>query len=170
MLFADFASLRRMPALIAVGSMALAFAPGGAAAQELPQGEVRLVAAFPAGSGSDVVVRWFAEKLKPVLTRTVIVENKPGAGGNIATEYVSRSKPDGSTIYLHTGSSMSANMHVFKKPPVATARAIEPKAIRAGIRRSDAKSANNIRFLQVGVGHKADCGNSVPARRTVNAT
>lgn len=127
MLFADFVSLRRISArvcvTVAAGSMALA--PVGAAAQELPQGEVRLVAAFPAGSGSDVVVRWFAEKLKPLMNRTVIVENKPGAGGNIATEYVARSKPDGSTIYLHTGSSMSANMHVFKNPPVDVAKAMQ---------------------------------------------
>jgi tripartite-type tricarboxylate transporter receptor subunit TctC len=125
MLSADFASLRRMSALVAVGSMALAFVPGGSIAQELPQGEVRLVAAFPAGSGSDVVVRWFAEKLKPLMNRTVIVENRPGAGGFIATEYVTRSKPDGSTIYFHTGSSMAANMHIFKKPPVDVAKAIQ---------------------------------------------
>jgi tripartite-type tricarboxylate transporter receptor subunit TctC len=129
MAFVDGMSVRWMPARIilgfAAGTMALAFAPGGAAAQELPPGEVRLIAAFPAGSGSDVVVRWFAEKLKPLMNRTVIVENKPGAGGNIATEYVSRAKPDGSTIYFHTGSSMSANMHVFKKPPVDVVKAMQ---------------------------------------------
>jgi len=96
-----------------------------AQAQDYPQGDVRLVAAFPAGSGSDVVVRWFAEKLKPLMNRTVIVENKAGAGGNIATEYVARSKPDGLTIYLHTGSSMSANMHVFRKPPVDVVKQLQ---------------------------------------------
>ena len=96
-----------------------------AQAQDYPQGDVRLVAAFPAGSGSDVVVRWFAEKLKPVMNRTVLVENKAGAAGNIATEFVARAKPDGLTIYLHTGSSMSANMHVFKKPPVDVAKALQ---------------------------------------------
>lgn len=96
-----------------------------ALAEEYPQGDVRLVAAFPAGSGSDVVVRWFSEKLKPLMNRTVLVENKAGAAGNIATEYVARSKPDGLTIYLHTGSSMSANMHVFKKPPVDVVKALQ---------------------------------------------
>jgi tripartite-type tricarboxylate transporter receptor subunit TctC len=99
-----------------------------AQAQDYPQGDVRLVAAFPAGSGSDVVVRWFAEKLKPIMNRTVLVENKAGAAGNIATEFVARSKPDGLTIYLHTGSSMSANMHVFKKPPVDVAKALQVAA------------------------------------------
>ena len=103
--------------------MAVATAP--AIAQELPPGDIKLVAAFPPGSGSDIVVRYYAEKLKALSNRTVIVDNKPGAGGNIATEMVARSKPDGLTIYLHTGSSMSANMHVYKKPPVDVAKAMQ---------------------------------------------
>ena len=120
-----FSNTPRALVVAAAVPLALAFSANISGAQELPQGEVRLVAAFPAGSGSDVVVRWFGEKLKPMLNRTILVENKPGAGGNIATEYVARSKPDGMTIYLHTGSSMSANMHVFKKPPVDVANAMQ---------------------------------------------
>jgi len=114
--------MRTLPKVMLLGLLGLS-AP--VQADEYPQGDVRVVAAFPPGSGSDVVVRWFAEKLKPLMNRTVIVENKPGAGGNIATEYVARSKPDGLTIYLHTGSSMSANMHVFKRPPVDVAKAMQ---------------------------------------------
>ena len=110
------------PALLLAG---LCLGPLGATAQELPAGDMKLIAAFPAGSGSDIVVRYFAEKLKTLANRTVIVENKPGAGGNIATEYVARSKPDGLTIYLHTGSSMSANQHIFKKPPVDVTKALQ---------------------------------------------
>ena len=85
-----------------------------ARAQEFPSQDVRLICAFPAGSGSDVVVRYFAEKLKPILNRNVFVENKRGANGMIAMTYSARAKPDGHVIYLHTGSSMSANMHIFK--------------------------------------------------------
>jgi tripartite-type tricarboxylate transporter receptor subunit TctC len=118
-----FASRLVVPCMAAAAGLLVA--PAGAGAQEYPPGDVRLVAAFPAGSGSDVVVRWFGEKLKPLMNRTVIVENKAGASGNIATEYVARAKPDGTTIYLHTGSSMSANMHVFKKPPVDVATAMQ---------------------------------------------
>jgi tripartite-type tricarboxylate transporter receptor subunit TctC len=99
-----------------------------AQAQDYPQGDVRFVSAFPPGSGADVVVRWFAEKMKPVMNRTILVENKSGARGNIATEYVARAKPDGLTIYLHTGSSMSANMHVFKNPPVDVGKAMQVAA------------------------------------------
>lgn len=110
-----------------VALAAIAAAP--AAAQEvLPAGDIKLIAAFPAGSGSDIVVRYYAEKLKGLSGRTVIVENRPGAGGNIATEFVSRAKPDGLTVYLHTGSSMSANMHVYKNPPVDVAKAMQAVA------------------------------------------
>lgn len=105
---------------IKTGLNALAFAAalgaGGAQAQEFPSQDIKLICAFPPGSGSDVVVRYFSEKLKPILNRNVIVENRAGAGGNLATSYVVRQKPDGHTIYLHTGSSMSANMHIYKNP------------------------------------------------------
>lgn len=89
-----------------------------ASAQSFPSQDIRLVCAFPAGSGADIVVRYFAEKLRPIVKRNVLVENKPGAGGNLAMAYVIKNKPDGHTIYLHTGSSMSANMHLYKNPPV----------------------------------------------------
>ncbi len=85
-----------------------------ATAQEFPNQDIRLICAFSAGSGSDVVVRYFAEKMRPIVKRNVIVENKPGANGMIAMTYTTHAKPDGHTIYLHTGSSMSANMHIFK--------------------------------------------------------
>ena len=85
-----------------------------AQAQEYPSQDVHLVCAFPAGSGSDVVVRYFAEKLRPILKRNIFVDNKPGANGMIAMTHSARAKPDGHVIYLHTGSSMSANMHIFK--------------------------------------------------------
>ncbi len=93
-------------------------------AQEYPNQDIHLVCAFPAGSGADVLVRYFGEKLRPIANRTVIVENKAGALGNIATEYTARSKPDGYTIYVHAASTVAANMHLFKKPPVDVSKAI----------------------------------------------
>jgi tripartite-type tricarboxylate transporter receptor subunit TctC len=103
-------------------------AAGGAGAQEYPSQDIRLVCAFPPGSGADVLVRYFAEKLKPIVNRTVIVENKSGAGGNIATEYVARARPDGHTIYVHAGTAVAANQSLFKKPPVDVVRDIRVAA------------------------------------------
>ena len=90
-----------------------------------------------------MLVRFFAEKLRPVANRTVIVENKAGAGGNIAMEYAARSKPDGYTIFVHAATAVAANQHLFKKPPVEAGKAIQ---IAASINRQpfmlvvDAKS------------------------------
>jgi tripartite-type tricarboxylate transporter receptor subunit TctC len=117
--------------------------PHAVQAQGYPSQDIRLICAFPPGSGADVLVRYFGEKLRPIVGRTVLVENKSGAGGNIATEYVARSKPDGHTIYVHAATAVAANQHLFKKPPVDAAKVIQ---IAASINRQpfmlvvDAKS------------------------------
>jgi tripartite-type tricarboxylate transporter receptor subunit TctC len=98
--------------------------PHTARANDYPSRDIRLICAFPAGSGADVLVRFFADKLRPMVNRTIIVENKAGAGGNIATEFVARSKPDGYTIYVHAATAVAANQSLFKKPTVDVARDI----------------------------------------------
>jgi tripartite-type tricarboxylate transporter receptor subunit TctC len=98
-------------------AFALAFAPVDARAQEYPTKEIQILCAFPAGSGADVLVRYFADKLKDFAKQPVIVVNKPGAAGNIAAEFVVRSEPDAYTIYIHAGSATAANMSLYKKPP-----------------------------------------------------
>ena len=89
-----------------------------------PTQDVHFICAFPAGSGADVIVRWYAEKLKGAISKPIIVENRVGAIGNLATEYTARAKPDGHTIYVHGGSAVAANMHLFKKPSVDAATQI----------------------------------------------
>ena len=108
-------SLLAGPAMVAA---ALALAPAGAFAQQYPAQDIHVICAFPAGSGADVLVRFFGEKLRQKSGRTVIVENKVGAAGNIAAEFTARSKPDGYTVHVHAGSSTSANFWLFKKPPI----------------------------------------------------
>jgi tripartite-type tricarboxylate transporter receptor subunit TctC len=102
--------------------LAAAAAPQAAQAQNYPSQDIRFICAFPAGSGADVIVRYFAEKVRHIANRTIIVENKTGAAGNIAATYTARSKPDGHTVYVHAGSATAANMHLFKKPPVDAAK------------------------------------------------
>jgi len=115
---------RTWRAVAAALALAAAAMPQAAQAQQYPSRDIHFICAFPPGSGADVLVRFFAEQLRPVANRTVIVENKAGAGGNIATEYVARAKPDGYTVYVHAGSAVAAGMHLYKNPPVDVGKAI----------------------------------------------
>lgn len=96
-----------------------------ALAQQYPAQELHFICGFPAGSGADAIVRFYAEKLKPIVGKPIIVENRPGAGANIAIEYVGKAKPDGYTILVHGGSGLAANMHLYRKPPVPTVDAFQ---------------------------------------------
>jgi tripartite-type tricarboxylate transporter receptor subunit TctC len=104
--------LRAAPALL------LAAWCTGAQAQSYPNADIHFVTGFPPGSGADVITRFFAEKLRPVAGRTILVENKVGA-----SEYVARSKPDGYTILFNAGSATAASMHLMKSPPVDVLKA-----------------------------------------------
>lgn len=117
--------IRGQRRLLMSGLLAAVLAPWTVGAQSYPSRDIHFVCAFPAGSGADVLVRHFAEKLRPIVNRAVVVENRVGAGGNIATEYVARSKPDGYTVYLNGASGVAANMHLYKKPPVDAGKAIQ---------------------------------------------
>jgi len=92
--------------------------PGAVSAQSYPSQDIHIICAVPAGSGADVLVRFFAEKLRPLMGRTVIVENKIGALGNIAAEYTARAKPDGHTIHIHSASVVATNYSLLKNPPI----------------------------------------------------
>jgi len=111
--------MKRLWALTGLAAAALAWAPFAAHAEDAyPSRDIHVVCAFPAGSGADVLVRFFGDKLQKVTGQTVIVENRTGANGNIAARYVARAKPDGYTIYIHAGSSTAANYSLFKNPPI----------------------------------------------------
>jgi tripartite-type tricarboxylate transporter receptor subunit TctC len=109
----------------ATALLVAALVPAPAGAQDYPSQDIRILCGFPAGSGADVLVRYFAEKVRHVANRTTIVENKVGAAGNIAAEYTVRAKPDGHTIYIHAGSAIAANMSLFKKPPFDAAKNLQ---------------------------------------------
>lgn len=104
--------------LVSAALAAAVIAPTPAGAQQYPGTDaIHFICAYAAGSGSDIVVRHFADRLRALTGKTIIVENKVGAGGNIAMEYVSRAKPNGYTVLVHAGSAIAANMYLFKKPP-----------------------------------------------------
>jgi tripartite-type tricarboxylate transporter receptor subunit TctC len=75
-------------------------------ADDYPSREIHSICMFPAGTGADIVVRYYSRKLQDLAGKPVVVENRIGAAGNIATEYVARSKPDGYTIFIAPASSI----------------------------------------------------------------
>ena len=89
----------RLCVVVIIAAVVGLFGAGVPSAQEI-KGPIKIVVPYPAGGGSDVVARLIADKLKDSLGQTVIVENKPGAGGRIGTEYVKGQPADGATMLV----------------------------------------------------------------------
>jgi tripartite-type tricarboxylate transporter receptor subunit TctC len=95
-----------------------AFAALPAAAQDYPLREIRSICNFTAGSGADIIVRFYSDRLSKLAGRPVLVENKPGAQGVLATDFVAKAKPDGYTIMITPASSTLATAPwLFKQLP-----------------------------------------------------
>jgi tripartite-type tricarboxylate transporter receptor subunit TctC len=99
---------------LAFGVIALALATCGVASAQYPTRPVRLVVGFAAGGPTDILARRMAQYLSEKLGQQFIVENKPGATGNVATEYVLNAQPDGYTI-LVTTTANAINMTFYSK-------------------------------------------------------
>ena len=91
---------RRQFLHLAPGAAALPVLSRNASAQTYPTRLVRLIVGFPAGNASDIFARLIAQSLSERLGRQFVVENRPGAGGNVGTEVVVRASPDGYTLLL----------------------------------------------------------------------
>jgi tripartite-type tricarboxylate transporter receptor subunit TctC len=92
----------------------LAFASLSTHAQPYPSKPITLVVSFAAGSGTDGVARIVGQKLSERLKQPVVVENKAGANGQIAAEFVKNAKPDGYTLWMTTNTTHSANPSLYK--------------------------------------------------------
>ena len=98
-------------------ALAMPFVSKLSLAQEgWPSRDIHAICGTPPGSGADIIVRFYARKLQELCGRSVVVDNKPGAFGNIATEYVARSKADGYTLFIAPSSAyLGAAPSLFKK-------------------------------------------------------
>ncbi len=87
-------------------------------AHDYPAREIRSICNFAPGSGADIIVRYYSDRLAKLAGKAVVVENKPGAQGLLATDFVAKSKPDGHTILITPASSTLATApHIFKQIP-----------------------------------------------------
>jgi len=97
---------------------ALAAAASTSAAQDYPSRDIRSICNFAPGSGADVIVRFYSERLAKLAGQPVVVDNKPGANGGIATGELARAKPDGYTLMITPASStIAAAPYLFKSLP-----------------------------------------------------
>jgi tripartite-type tricarboxylate transporter receptor subunit TctC len=86
--------------------------------QDYPAREIRSICNFAPGSGADIIVRYYSDRLARLAGKPVVVENKPGAQGMLATDFVAKSKPDGYTIMITPASSTLATApYLFKQLP-----------------------------------------------------
>lgn len=94
---------------------ALALLSCGLAQAAWPDKPVRIIVPYPPGGPSDIVLRAVIEKMQPVLGQPIVLDNKPGAGGNLGAAEAARAAPDGYTWFFATDNVVTINPHVYKK-------------------------------------------------------
>jgi len=95
-------------------------------AQDLPNKPIHIVIAFPAGGPTDFVGRLVAEKAKDILGRSIIIENKAGANGALGADYVAKSEPDGTTLFLTTLGAVGVTPHMRSDVPYDSIKDFAP--------------------------------------------
>jgi tripartite-type tricarboxylate transporter receptor subunit TctC len=158
---------QRMLQGLAMAAAVALFPLSQAAAQaDYPNRQITVVLGLAAGGGADVLTRYFSDKLSQQVKQPVIVENKPGAIGNIAAEAVARARPDGYTILIAPNTSWSAAMHLFKKinfdpvkdfVPVATLLKL-PFVLTTNPEKTPAKTVAELTTFLKAKGDKASFG------------
>lgn len=103
--------------LCVIGAAAMLWLSAAAIAQGYPNRPVRIIVPFAPGGATDIVARVIGQKLNETWGQTIVVDNRGGAGGNIGGEIAAKANPDGYTLFMTSGSIVTANQHIFKKMP-----------------------------------------------------
>lgn len=151
-------SRRQALSLIAVGALAIS---NGITQPAMAQAKVtRLVVAFPPGGPVDFVARTIGEQLGKELGTQVIVENKAGANGAVAAEFVKNAPPDGNTLWLTSVGAVAINPPLYEKLPYDPVRDLAPISL----------VVNNVELLVVGVTNPASTGAEFVANAKLKAS
>jgi tripartite-type tricarboxylate transporter receptor subunit TctC len=118
--------LKKTLAMTAVLATAWLAAPLAAQTTDFPNKPVRIVVPFPPGGATDITARVVAEKLSTKWGQPVVIDNKAGAGGNVGSDLVAKSAPDGYNIVLGVTGSHSINISLYKKMPYHPLNDFEP--------------------------------------------
>ena len=124
--------LRAITACCAALSLSIAFF-ASAQAPAYPTKPIRLVVPFPAGGTTDILARAVAQRLTEAWGQPVVVDNRPGAGGNIGSELVAKSTPDGYTLEMGTVGTHAINPSLYAKMPYDHVKDFAPVILVAGV-------------------------------------
>ncbi|HZF77852.1 MAG TPA: tripartite tricarboxylate transporter substrate binding protein [Acetobacteraceae bacterium] len=98
-----------------------------------PSRPVRIVVSFTPGGTTDIIARLVGAQLSERWGQPVVIDNRPGAGGNIGTEHVARSAPDGYTLLVGSVGPLAVNMSLYRSMPYDTLRDLAPVVLLAGV-------------------------------------
>ena len=139
-------------------------------AQSYPNKPIKMVIPYAAGQGTDIVGRYVADELSRALKQAVVIDNRPGAGGNIGTQLTAKSVPDGYTVMIGTNATHAANAFLFSQPGFDAQADFEPIAM-VGILplvyvTAPANPVNNIQDLIAAARSKPDALNTAVSTTT----
>ncbi|MDQ2962836.1 MAG: tripartite tricarboxylate transporter substrate binding protein [Pseudomonadota bacterium] len=114
-------------------AVVLAVGASGAWAQAYPTQPIRLVVPFPAGGTTDILAREVGQRLSLTLGQPVVIDNRPGAAGNIGSDLVAKSAPDGYTLLMCTVNTHAINPNLYAKLPYDHVKDFAPVILVAGV-------------------------------------
>lgn len=123
--------MKRRIAGLAMAALAVSLLPGLALADNYPSKPIKLIVPYPPGASTDALGRLVAQKVATSMGQPVVVDNRGGASGNIGTEALARSAPDGYTFGLGTDATHATNVHLFANPSFQPLRDFTPLALAA---------------------------------------
>lgn len=103
------------------------------AAASYPNKPIKIIVPFPPGGATDILARAIGAELQKTFNQSVIVENKPGGGGNLGADAVAKSAPDGYTLVMGTVGTHAINMSLYSKMPYDAVKDFEPVVLVAGV-------------------------------------
>ncbi|MCV0441072.1 MAG: tripartite tricarboxylate transporter substrate binding protein [Hydrogenophaga sp.] len=119
--------MRLLSALLGLSSTLFALPP--AQAQAYPNKPVRILVAYSAGQGTDIATRYLAEQISKDIGQPIVIDNRPGAGGNLGTDLAAQAEADGYTLTMGTNATHALNQFLYSKLPFDAEKAFEPIAL-----------------------------------------
>jgi tripartite-type tricarboxylate transporter receptor subunit TctC len=117
--------------LVATVALFAAFTTLASAQEKYPTKPIRLIVPFAVGGGTDIPARLLSARMAEILGQQIIVDNRPGAGGNLGTDLAAKAPPDGYTILLGSISSFAINPGLYKKMPYDPVKDFAPIGLAA---------------------------------------